>query len=88
MGLYSSQDKVCSNCIHLCDISGTLHALQSGLREILVPSMVMAKFLSVAQPNTANNVETCAVLAGKLANNKFKITHVLVPKQKGAFQNL
>ena len=46
--------------------------------------MLMAKFLSLAEPNTASNVETCGILAGKLANNAFKITHLLIPKQRGA----
>jgi len=45
--------------------------------------MTMAKFLSVAHSNTSRNVETCAILAGKLSADQFRITHVLVPKQKG-----
>ncbi len=53
------------------------------LRTIVVPSMLMGKFLSLADPNTKANVETCAILAGKLAQNRFKITHLLVPKQSG-----
>jgi len=50
---------------------------------MVVPFCVMSKFLTVAKPNTDRNVETCAILAGKLAENVFKITHVLVPKQTG-----
>jgi STAM-binding protein len=53
------------------------------LFQVVVPAMVMAKFLSVAQTNTSNNVETCAILAGKLARDSFRITHILVPKQSG-----
>lgn len=43
----------------------------------------MSKFLMLANKNTAMNVETCGILAGKLAQNKLIITHVIVPKQKG-----
>ncbi len=43
----------------------------------------MTEFLKVARPNTDRNVETCAILAGRLSSNTFRITHVLVPKQKG-----
>ena len=54
-----------------------------GLRTVVVPSMAEGRFLSVAQPNTSRNVETCAILAGKLSRDRFKITHLLVPKQTG-----
>ena len=43
----------------------------------------MAKFISIAEPNTKANIETCGVLAGKLAQNKFQITHLIIPKQSG-----
>ena len=55
----------------------------SGLRTVVVPSMAMGKFLSVAQSNTAKNVETCAILAGRLSRDRFRITHLLVPRQTG-----
>ncbi|XP_039434123.1 STAM-binding protein-like [Culex pipiens pallens] len=53
------------------------------LRSVTVPTNTMAKFLQLAARNTATNVETCGILAGKLAQNKLVITHVIVPKQKG-----
>ena len=53
------------------------------LRKVTVPSILTAKFLSLADKNTEKNVETCGVLAGKLAQNSFKVTHVLLPKQSG-----
>ena len=46
-----------------------------------VPSIVMSKFTSIAKSNTLINVETCGLLAGKLVGNKYKVTHLLVPKQ-------
>lgn len=53
------------------------------LRSVIVPTNTMAKFLQLAARNTATNVETCGILAGRLAQNKLLITHVIVPKQKG-----
>lgn len=57
--------------------------IEGELRTVVIPSVLMEKFLSLAQTNTKNNVETCGILAGKLAANKFNITHVIVPKQNG-----
>lgn len=53
------------------------------LRQILVPQDTMSKFLALASKNTANNIETCGILAGRLAYNRLNITHVIVPKQNG-----
>lgn len=53
------------------------------LRRVIIPETLVEKFLSVAKRNTDLNVETCAILAGKLGHNAFTITHVLVPKQRG-----
>lgn len=55
----------------------------SGLREVVVPSDLMRKFMVLAEHNTLRNIETCGILAGKLVHNSFHITHVLVPKQTG-----
>ena len=38
---------------------------------------------NAAEPNTKANIETCGVLAGKLSQNKFQITHLIIPKQSG-----
>lgn len=40
--------------------------LEGNLRCVLVPSDIMEKFLRLASKNTANNVETCGILAGRL----------------------
>lgn len=64
-------------------ISRTDSLLEGHLRTVLVPSNIMAKFLMLASKNTAMNIETCGILAGKLAQNKLIITHVIVPKQRG-----
>lgn len=57
--------------------------IEGELRTVVVPLVLMEKFLLLAQANTKNNVETCGILAGKLAANKLNVTHVIVPKQKG-----
>ncbi|XP_050669951.1 STAM-binding protein-like A [Leptidea sinapis] len=54
-----------------------------GLRSVVVPSTLLARFLTIAASNTAKNIETCGILAGVLAQNQFKISHVIVPKQVG-----
>ena len=53
------------------------------MREVVIPSMLMGRFLDLAQTNTNRNVETCGILAGSLERNKFTITHVIVPQQSG-----
>lgn len=54
-----------------------------GLRTVVVPKDTMFRFLMLVSANTAKNVETCGILAGRLAHNQFRITHVIIPKQKG-----
>ncbi|XP_074598607.1 STAM-binding protein-like A [Brevipalpus obovatus] len=53
------------------------------LRNIIIPSCLSEKFLQLALSNTARNIETCGILAGRFASNLFTITHVLIPAQKG-----
>ena len=52
-----------------------------GARKMLVPRDVSTKFLQVVAPNTRQNLETCGILAGKLARSCFRLTHILIPKQ-------
>ncbi|XP_033121341.1 STAM-binding protein-like isoform X3 [Anneissia japonica] len=52
-----------------------------GLRDVFVPLDAVPKFLAIAKPNTGQNLETCGILAGKLARNAFSITHIVIPKQ-------
>lgn len=54
-----------------------------GLRMVVVPKDTMFRFLMLVSRNTAQNIETCGILAGRLAQNQFRITHVIIPKQKG-----
>jgi STAM-binding protein len=57
--------------------------LEGLLRHVIVPESILEKFLKVAQSNTNANVETCGILAGRLAQNKLIISHVILPKQSG-----
>ncbi|XP_038060911.1 STAM-binding protein-like A [Patiria miniata] len=52
-----------------------------GMRDLFVPVDTVERFLSIANLNTAKNLETCGILAGKLSHDAFTITHIVVPKQ-------
>lgn len=54
-----------------------------GLRMVVVPKDTMYRFLLLVAENTAKNIETCGILAGKLSQNRFRLTHVIIPKQRG-----
>ncbi|KAK7069038.1 AMSH-like protease [Halocaridina rubra] len=64
-------------------LSATIGTKSGGLREVVVPEELMSKFMALALANTQRNVETCGVLAGKLAQNQLVVTYLLVPKQCG-----
>ncbi len=36
------------------------------LRQVIIPTDLVTKFLSLASRNTAQNIETCGILAGKI----------------------
>ncbi|XP_055687553.1 STAM-binding protein-like A [Lutzomyia longipalpis] len=57
--------------------------LDGVLRTVVVPIDTMTSFLDLAKSNTLNNVETCAILAGRLAHNQLILSHMILPKQKG-----
>lgn len=60
-------------------------SLENGmeLRHMTVPKDLIEKFLNVAKPNTAKNIETCGLLCGTLGQDKVQITTLLIPKQEG-----
>lgn len=62
--------------------TSTLSASDS-LRKVIIPLSLSQDFLSAAAENTNRNIETCGILAGKLSQNVFTVTHVLIPKQRG-----
>ncbi|XP_076035817.1 STAM-binding protein-like isoform X2 [Oratosquilla oratoria] len=61
----------------------TVGGSKSGLRSVVVPVELMNKFMTLAHSNTQRNIETCGILAGKVAQNTLLITHLLVPEQCG-----
>jgi len=54
-----------------------------GTRSVIVPEKLISKFLAIAKSNSDRDVETLGMLGGKLAQNKFTVTHLLIPKQSG-----
>ncbi|KDR24328.1 STAM-binding protein [Zootermopsis nevadensis] len=63
-------------------LSPSIHS-KVGLRDVIVPSRLMGKFMNLAQRNTSQNIETCGILAGTLNRGRLIVTHLLVPKQNG-----
>lgn len=67
----------------------TLSENRYGLRTILSPSELPAKFMKIAQSNTDKNIETCGVLFGKVvsceenfASKEGNRTHKIHDRQK------
>ncbi|KAG0256037.1 hypothetical protein DFQ27_005929 [Actinomortierella ambigua] len=56
-------------------------AYEEGLRTLIVPIRLLDRFLNLVRPNTVKNLETCGILAGTLARNKFTVTTLIIPKQ-------
>lgn len=57
--------------------------LEGRLRTVTVPADTCTRFLNLALHDINRNRETCGILAGVLAHNTLRITHVIVPKQCG-----
>eukprot|EP00038_Savillea_parva_P030773 m.80185 g.80185 ORF g.80185 m.80185 type:complete len:434 (+) comp9332_c0_seq2:227-1528(+) len=54
-----------------------------GFRWMHVPSRLMAHFRDLAKENSANNRETCGILAGKLKGGALYIEALVIPPQSG-----
>ena len=54
-----------------------------GLRALLIPRSTARVFLQLAADNTARNIETCAILVGKLLPSGLCVDRLLVPCQTG-----
>ena len=62
----------------------------SSLRSLRIPTKLLQTFLQLAYLNTSKpprGIETCGVLCGKVYDNELKITHLILPKQKGEEDN-
>ena len=53
------------------------------LRTVALPEDLISKFLEIAKANSDMNIETLGTFGGRLCNNKFRVTHLLIPKQQG-----
>ncbi|KRX19764.1 OTU domain-containing protein 5, partial [Trichinella nelsoni] len=61
--------------------SSTPVSKYSGLQPVIIPKNLVFRFLDAAALNTAQEIETCGILSGKLIQSSFVVTHVIVPKQ-------
>ena len=52
------------------------------LRTIFLPPGLRNRFLSIAEPNTLNNLETCGILCGTLISNALFISKLVIPEQE------
>ena len=55
----------------------------TGLRNVAIPGDLISRFLDIAKVNSNRNIETLGTLGGQLCNNKFRVTHLLIPRQQG-----
>jgi len=55
----------------------------AGLRSVAVPGDLIVRFLDIARVNSDRGIETLGTLGGQLRNNKFMISHLLIPRQVG-----
>ena len=56
----------------------------SVLRTVKIPSDLVSSFLHHAKDNSDNGIKTLGLLGGRLGrDNKFRVTHLLLPKQTG-----
>ena len=53
------------------------------LRHVFLPDDLVDSFIALATSNTDRRIETCGLLLGSLNQNKFAITTLLLPEQKG-----
>eukprot|EP00033_Pygsuia_biforma_P000400 GCRY01000478.1.p1 GENE.GCRY01000478.1~~GCRY01000478.1.p1 ORF type:complete len:459 (+),score=99.33 GCRY01000478.1:206-1582(+) len=52
-------------------------------KTVVIPDCVLEIFLRLAASNNRRNIETCGLLCGKLHNNVFRMTDLVIPKQEG-----
>lgn len=53
------------------------------LRNVFISIDIISKFLELAKDNSEIGVETCGILGGKETENKFYVTCIILPPQKG-----
>lgn len=55
------------------------------LRRILLPRTILDAFLEFFETNTNNGIESCALISGVIEKGQIKVTHLLIPKQRGTY---
>mmetsp|Transcript_14697 Transcript_14697/g.28259 ORF Transcript_14697/g.28259 Transcript_14697/m.28259 type:complete len:537 (+) Transcript_14697:150-1760(+) len=61
---------------------GRRQGLMAGFKDVHIDPRILEAFLRIAERNTRNNLETCAMLAGTLRGGVFVVTTLIVPKQE------
>lgn len=51
------------------------------LRTVFLPPDLRHRFVSIAAPNTARNLETCGILCGTLISNALFVSRLVIPEQ-------
>jgi len=57
------------------------------LKVVHVPDDLISRFLSIASINTEKNKETCGLLMGKEEKEQFKVTDLVIPKQRSTSES-
>ena len=53
----------------------------TSLRTLFIPAELRSRFLELALPNTIQNLEMCGVLSGRLIQNAFFVSCLIIPSQ-------
>ena len=56
---------------------------QHNTYKVLIPEDTVGVFLDLAKQNTNQNIETVGILAGNVTSPNIRVTHLVVPRQKG-----
>ncbi len=58
--------------------------LRPPLRPVEVPSDVLKRFVAISAANTESGIETLGLLLGKYKRDKYVVTTLLIPRQRGS----
>ena len=53
------------------------------LRTVVLPGDLITRFLAIAKTNSDRGIETMGTFGGQWCNNRFLVTHLLIPRQVG-----
>lgn len=55
----------------------------SSIKKMYIPGDLVPNFVSLSSENTRKGIEFCSFIGGKLKNNTFQATHLIIPNQQG-----